>query len=136
MRNGEKFLSCGVPIDRRTLAPTPSDCSTARNALRIALETVIFAVFGMPYIDFNGNKGSPLNTVVLGFLNRSCIVSRFKRSVSLNAIARIAMVIEEKRKRTFMEIEASFIVITLGANELSFKEWKGMERIFVRMAQP
>jgi hypothetical protein len=39
MRKGEKSRSLAVPTERRTLAPTPSDCSTARNALRIARET-------------------------------------------------------------------------------------------------
>lgn len=43
MRNGEKFLSCGVPMDLLTRAPAPSDCSTARKALRIARGALTFA---------------------------------------------------------------------------------------------
>jgi hypothetical protein len=36
MRKGERFRSLGVPIERRTRAPTPSDCSVAWKARRIA----------------------------------------------------------------------------------------------------
>lgn len=43
MRNGEKFLSCGVPMDLLTRAPAPSDCSTARKDLRIARGALTFA---------------------------------------------------------------------------------------------
>lgn len=39
IRNGEKFLSCGTPMDRRTRAPAPSDFSTAWKALAMALAT-------------------------------------------------------------------------------------------------
>lgn len=42
IRNGLKFLSFGVPIDLRTLAPTPSDCSMARKAFRMARGTDMF----------------------------------------------------------------------------------------------
>ena len=31
-----KFLSLGVPIERRTVAPAPSDCSIASKTVRIA----------------------------------------------------------------------------------------------------
>lgn len=35
MRKGEKLRSLAVPIERRTRAPAPSDCSIARKAWRI-----------------------------------------------------------------------------------------------------
>lgn len=109
MRKGEKFFKFAVPIDLLTLAPAPSDCSMARNAFRIALGTVMFADFGIPYIDLGGKRGSPLKAVVLVFLISSVIVSSSVRRLSLNATARNAIVIEKTRKRTFMEIEGSFI---------------------------
>lgn len=65
MRNGEKFRSCGVPMERRTRAPAPSDCSTARKALRIALGTVIFAGLVPPYNARRGRNGRPLKDVVV-----------------------------------------------------------------------
>lgn len=43
IRKGEKFLSCGVPMDLLTRAPAPSACSTARKALRIARGALEFA---------------------------------------------------------------------------------------------
>ena len=47
IRKGEKLRSFEVPIERRTRAPAPSDCSMARNACLIPLGTVIFAgLFG------------------------------------------------------------------------------------------
>jgi hypothetical protein len=38
MRKGDKFLSAGVPIDRLTIAPTPSGVSRAYTALVTDLE--------------------------------------------------------------------------------------------------
>lgn len=35
IRNGVKFLSFGVPIERRTVAPAPSDCSIASKTVWI-----------------------------------------------------------------------------------------------------
>lgn len=35
IKNGLRFLSFGVPIERRTFAPTPSDCCTARKDWRM-----------------------------------------------------------------------------------------------------
>ncbi len=64
MRKGEKFLSCGVPIERRTRAPAPSACSRAKKALRIVRGTVMFADLGKPYIARGGKTGRPLNAVV------------------------------------------------------------------------
>ena len=92
-------------MDLRTLAPAPSDCSMARNALRIALETVIFAVLGAPYIALGGNRGSPLKFVELVFLRSSVMFSKCERSVSLNAIARKATVIEKNTKKTFIGLK-------------------------------
>ena len=65
MRNGEKLRSCGVPIERRTRAPAPSDCSIAKKALRIARGIVMFAGFDAPYIARGGMRGKPLKAVVL-----------------------------------------------------------------------
>jgi hypothetical protein len=95
-----------VPIDLRTLAPAPSDCSIARKALRIALETVIFADFRAPEIALGGNRGSPLKLVVLVLLTSSFIVPKCRRSVSLNAIARNAMVIEKRIRYVFIGSKA------------------------------
>jgi hypothetical protein len=36
IKNGLRFLSFGVPIERRTFAPTPSDCCTAKKDWRTA----------------------------------------------------------------------------------------------------
>lgn len=44
MRKGLKLLRFGVPIDRRTLAPAPSACSTARKTFRIARGTDMLLV--------------------------------------------------------------------------------------------
>ena len=58
MRNGEKFRSFGVPIERRTRAPAPSDCSIAKKAWRIARGTVIFVgLFRAKNV--GGTSGSP-----------------------------------------------------------------------------
>lgn len=104
IRNGEKFFSCGVPIERRTRAPAPSDCSMARKALRIARVTVMFAGFGVPYIEIGGNSGRPLNVVVFSddMLLKD---SRLVRIVSLfvNAIVRIAIIVEIVKRRNFIE---------------------------------
>ena len=43
IRKGEKLRSLGMPIERRTRAPAPSDCSTARKAWRMALGTLMLA---------------------------------------------------------------------------------------------
>ena len=64
MRKGEKFRSLDEPIDRRTRAPTPSDCSIARNDWRIALGTVIFVGFcGAKKV--GGTSGRPKKDVEL-----------------------------------------------------------------------
>lgn len=52
-------------MERRTRAPAPSDCSTARKALRIARGTVIFACFVPPYNARSGRSGRPLKDVVV-----------------------------------------------------------------------
>jgi hypothetical protein len=41
MRKGDKFLRAGLPIDRLTIAPTPSGVSRAYTALTVDLEVDI-----------------------------------------------------------------------------------------------
>lgn len=65
MRKGLKLRSCGVPIERRTLAPTPSDCWTAKKALRIARGTDIASAFVSPYISVGGMTGRPSKEVLV-----------------------------------------------------------------------
>ena len=58
MRKGEKFRSLGVPIERRTRAPAPSDCSIARKAWRMARGTLMFVgLLGAKKV--GGMSGSP-----------------------------------------------------------------------------
>lgn len=64
MRNGEKFRSLGVPIERRTRAPAPSDCSIARKAWRIARGRLMFVgLSGAKNV--GGTRGSPKKEVEL-----------------------------------------------------------------------
>lgn len=52
-----------MPIDLRTLAPAPSDCSMARNACRIPRGTLMLAgLFGAKNV--GGTSGRPKNEVV------------------------------------------------------------------------
>ena len=44
IKNGVKFRSFAVPIDRRTVAPAPSDCSRASNTLLMARGTGLAAL--------------------------------------------------------------------------------------------
>ncbi len=64
MRNGEKFRSFDVPIERRTRAPAPSDCSMARKAWRIARGTVMFVGL-LEAKKVGGTRGSPKKDVEL-----------------------------------------------------------------------
>ena len=41
MRKGDRFLRAGLPIDRLTIAPTPSGVSRAYTALTVDLEVDI-----------------------------------------------------------------------------------------------
>lgn len=50
-----------MPIERRTRAPAPSACSTARKALRIARGTDIFDLI------VGGMRGRPSN--IVGFMD-------------------------------------------------------------------
>ena len=59
MRNGEKLRSFDVPIERRTRAPAPSDCSMARKAWRIARGTVMFVGL-LEEKKLGGTRGSPM----------------------------------------------------------------------------
>jgi len=77
----------------------------ARNALRIARGIVMFAVFGAPYIALGGKSGRPLkfNCGIVVFVRRPVIDSMWGKSVSLNAIERNAMRIENRMRRIFIE---------------------------------
>ena len=61
MRNGEKLRNLAVPMERRTLAPTPSDCSMARKACRIARETDISEIVDAALSKDGGITGRPSN---------------------------------------------------------------------------
>ena len=64
MRKGEKFRSFDVPIDRRTRAPAPSDCSIAKKAWRIARGIDMFVgLLGAKKV--GGMRGRPKKEVEL-----------------------------------------------------------------------
>lgn len=109
IRKGEKLRSCGVPIDLRTRAPAPSDCSMAKKAFRIARGIVIFADFGAPYICTAGNTGSPRKPAAVLLEMWLLTDSSCARSVSLYATDRNATMIETRMKRNFIRSEALFI---------------------------
>jgi len=109
IRNGEKFRNCAVPIERLTLAPAPSDCSIARNALRMALGTDMFAGFGAPYISTGGRTGSPLKFVIVVLVKRLVMDPKWGIRVSLNATARSAMIIEKETKNAVIRRKMCFI---------------------------
>ncbi len=62
IRKGEKFRSFGVPMERRTRAPAPSDCSMARKACLMARGTVMLAGLSEAK-KVAGIRGRPKNEV-------------------------------------------------------------------------
>ena len=62
MRKGEKLRSFDVPIERRTRAPAPSDCSMAKKAWRIARGIDMFVgLLGVKKV--GGMRGRPKKEV-------------------------------------------------------------------------
>ena len=101
--------SCGVPIDLRTRAPTPSDCSLAKKTFRIALGIVILDNFGALSIASGEKAGRPRKSVMMLLEKWSATDLIWVRSVSLYAIDRNAMIVENRKKRTFMRMMFHFI---------------------------
>lgn len=100
MRNGEKLRSLGVPTERRTRAPAPSDCSIARKDLAI--------LRGAEVVNCSsGITGSPRNMpldamsveiVVKLRVGVKCLVKRVKRE-SIYGLLYIAAAIAMTTKK-------------------------------------
>ena len=104
IRNGEKFFSWGVPIERRTLAPAPSACSRAKKAFWIPLGVVILSAFGVVEYEADGKLESWFSEgfVVVLSVNKLLITSIRSIIGSLNIIENPAMMIEKKRRSNFI----------------------------------
>ncbi len=73
MRKGVKCRSLGVPIERRTTAPAPSDCSRARKENLISRGVVMFVVVDVSRVGITGSPRKGVVVEVVGLVVAGCM---------------------------------------------------------------
>lgn len=93
IKNGLKFGNCGVPTERRTLAPAPSAFSIALKAFTIVRATDIVAGRSISVSWLNGDKGVATGT------NKFCSESKVEAKTEVE----VAQMVSRLQMRTTID---------------------------------